>query len=145
MAKKVERISQYPTQPVEHPVVATEVAVSGEAIAPEHGPHHDDHEDEHTHHVSMGAYFLVFGALMVLLALTVGAYHIDLGIINTPLAVSIAAIKAMLIVAIFMHAIFSSRLVQIAAITGFIFVGIMFVLTFNDYLTRNWLPIAGRY
>lgn len=144
MAKKVERISQYPTQPVEHPIVAAEAA-SGGSIASEHGPHHDDHEDEHTHHVSMGSYFVVFGALMVLLAITVGAYHIDLGIINTPLAVAIASIKAMLIVAIFMHAKFSSRLVQIAAITGFVFVAIMFVLTFNDYLTRDWLPVAGQY
>lgn len=144
MAKKVERISQYPTQPVEHLTPAAEIA-GGAALAPEHGPHHEGHEDEHTHHVSMASYFVVFGALMVLLAITVGAYHVNLGILNTPIAVTIAAIKAALIVSIFMHAKYSSRLVQIAAITGFVFVAIMFVLTFNDYFTRDWLPVAGQY
>ena len=97
----------------------------------------------------MGTYYAVFAFLMVMLFLTVGAWWIDeykfpLGAWSIPIAVGIAVVKAVAIVLIFMHVKFSSKLVQIFACTGIVFMGIMFVLTFNDYLTRGWVPIAGR-
>ena len=98
----------------------------------------------------MATYYKVFGFLMVMLLVTVGAWWIDeenivaLGSWSIPIAVSIAVVKAIAIVLIFMHVKFSSKLVQIFACTGLVFMGIMFVLTFNDYFTRGWVPIAGR-
>ena len=130
---------------------AGNVGHAGSGIGPDGGPHehNQDHGDEHTHHIAMSTYYLVFGFLMVMLCLTVGAWYIDehvmpLGSWSIPIALAIATIKALAIVWIFMHVKFSSKLVQIFACTGIVFMGIMFVLTFNDYLTRGWVPIAGR-
>lgn len=97
----------------------------------------------------MGTYYAVFAFLMVMLFITVGAWWIDeykypLGSWSIPIAVAIAVVKAIAIVLIFMHVKFSSKLVQIFACTGLVFMGIMFVLTFNDYFTRGWVPITGR-
>lgn len=140
------------TQQLERPQeTAGNVGHAGSGIGPDGGPteHNQDHGDEHTHHVSMGTYYKVFAFLMVMLFVTVGAWYIDehmipLGSWSIPIAVAIATIKAMAIVWIFMHLKFSSKLVQIFACTGIVFMGIMFVLTFNDYFTRGWVPIAGR-
>ena len=138
------------TNQLEHPQqMAGNVGQAGSGTQPENAPHGQDHLDEHTHHVAMGTYYLVFAFLMVMLMLTVGAWWIDeykfpLGSWSIPIAVGIAIVKAVAIVLIFMHVKFSSRLVQIFACTGIVFMGIMFVLTFNDYFTRGWVPIAGR-
>ncbi len=128
--------------------VAGNVGHAGSGTEPEFGPHDEDHGDDHTHHVAMSTYYAVFGLLMVLLLVTVGAWWIDqnmlpLGRFSTPVAMAIAVAKALAIVLIFMHVKFSSRLVQIFACTGIVFVGIMFMLTFNDYFTRGWTPLAG--
>lgn len=111
------------------------------AAAPENGPHFEDHGDDHTHHVPMSQYYQVFGFLMFMLFVTVGAWWIDQGPFplkwaSAPIAVGIALAKATAIVLIFMHVKFSSRLVQILACTGVVFVSIMFLLTFNDYFSR---------
>jgi cytochrome c oxidase subunit 4 len=97
----------------------------------------------------MATYYKVFGFLMVMLLLTVGAWWVDqymlpLGVWSMPITLAIATGKAVAIVLIFMHVKFSSRLVQIFAGTGVAFVFIMFLLTFSDYMTRGWVPIAGR-
>ncbi len=128
---------------------AGNVGHAGSGIGPENDPHYEDHLDEHTHHVSMTTYYKVFGFLMVMLFVTVGAWYVDeyyfsLGSWSIPIAVAIATVKAVAIVLLFMHVKFSSKLVQIFACTGLVFMGIMFVLTFNDYFTRGWVPIAGR-
>ena len=140
------------TAQLERPeTVAGNVGHAGSGIGPDGGPteHNQDHLDEHTHHVSMGTYYAVFAFLMVMLFVTVGAWYIDehvrpLGSWSIPIAVGIATVKAVAIVLIFMHVKFSSKLVQIFACTGLVFMGIMFVLTFNDYFTRGWVPIVGR-
>ena len=137
------------TAQLEHPEkVAGNVGEAGGGTQSEDGPHDEDHGDDHTHHVSMATYYSVFGLLMVLLFITVGAWYFDqnvmsLGRFSTPVAMAIAVAKALAIVLIFMHAKFSSRLVQIFACTGLIFAGIMFMMTFNDYMTRGWTPLAG--
>ncbi|HEX9998125.1 MAG TPA: cytochrome C oxidase subunit IV family protein [Abditibacterium sp.] len=125
------------------------VGHAGSGTQPENAPHDEDHGDDHTHHVPMSSYYKVFAALMFLLFLTVGAWWVDqhmfpLGAWSTPIAMAIAIAKALAVVLIFMHVKFSSRLVQIFACTGIVFVGIMFLLTFNDYFTRGWTPLAGR-
>ena len=111
------------------------------AGAPQNAPHDVDHSDDHPHHVPMVQYYMVFALLMVLLFITVGAWWVDqfvfpLGRWSTPIALAIAFAKAFAIVTIFMHVKFSSRLVQIFACTGMFFVCVMFLMTFNDYLSR---------
>lgn len=138
------------TAQLEHPQsVKGNVGHAGSGTGPENAPHGMDHADEHTHHVPMATYFAVFAFLIVMLFLTVGAWYVDqhmfsLGRLSVPIALAIAVAKAAAIALIFMHVKFSSRLVQIFACTGLVFVGIMFLLSFNDYLTRGWVPIGGR-
>ncbi|MCA9972301.1 MAG: cytochrome C oxidase subunit IV family protein [Anaerolineales bacterium] len=85
-------------------------------------------------------YFVVYVALLILLALTVGAAALDLGALNTAVALLIAALKAGLIVAYFMHVHNSSRLVRLFAAAGFFWVLILILLTLSDFLTRFWVP-----
>ena len=97
--------------------------------------------DEHTPHVhvtSVGTYLLVFAALAAGTLLTWYASTVDLGWANTPIALIIATIKAVLVVLFFMHVIHSTRLTWVVIIAAFLWLGVLFVLTFADYLTRIW-------
>ena len=91
-------------------------------------------------HVSpKSLYYTIFAALMVLTAITVGVAFINLGAFNFPVAISIAVIKATLVILFFMHVMYSSRLTKLIIGVGFFFLGILFVLTLSDYLSRGWL------
>jgi|SRR5688500_17340653 cytochrome c oxidase subunit 4 len=89
------------------------------------------------HIVSRTVYFAIFGALMVFTALTVYVAFLDLGgTLNTVVALTIAVIKATLVVLYFMHVRYSARLIWVIVVAGFFWLGIMFVFTLSDYLTR---------
>jgi cytochrome c oxidase subunit IV len=91
------------------------------------------------HIVSRKIYFAIFGALMVGTVVTVMAAFIDLGgQLNTVLALTIAVIKATLVVLYFMHVRYSSRLTWVIVGSGLFWLGIMFALTLSDYWTRGW-------
>jgi cytochrome c oxidase subunit 4 len=94
---------------------------------------HDQH-----HVVAKRIYYVIFAMLMVLTAVTVGVAYIDLGAMNTVVALAIACFKALIVVLFFMHVKYSTRLIQLTVIAGLYWMGIMFVLTFSDYLTRAW-------
>ncbi|HEX8708978.1 MAG TPA: cytochrome C oxidase subunit IV family protein [Pyrinomonadaceae bacterium] len=89
------------------------------------------------HIVSRTVYFVIFGLLMVGTILTVVAAEIDLGgQLNTIVALTIAVAKATLVVLYFMHVRYSSRLTWVIVVAGFFWLGILFVLTMSDYLSR---------
>jgi cytochrome c oxidase subunit 4 len=88
------------------------------------------------HIVPKRVYFLVFACLALLMLLTVAAAQIHLGAFNTPIAMMIALLKAALIVMFFMHVRYAPPLVRIFAVGGFVWLVILFALTFSDYLTR---------
>jgi cytochrome c oxidase subunit IV len=91
-------------------------------------------------HVSpKGVYYAIFGTLMALTAITVGVSFINLGPFNFPVAISIAIIKATLVILFFMHLKYSSRLTKLIVGTGFFFLIVLFTLTLTDYLSRGWL------
>jgi cytochrome c oxidase subunit 4 len=97
--------------------------------------------DEHSvpHDVTpLATYFLVFAALAAGTLLTWFASTIDLGWWNTPIALVIATTKAVLVILFFMHVIHSTRLTWVVIIGSFVWLGVFFVLTFADYLTRMW-------
>jgi cytochrome c oxidase subunit 4 len=83
-------------------------------------------------------YFGVFFALMIFTILTVWISTINLGILNTPVALGIAVVKATLVILFFMHVIHSTRLTWVVIIASFLWLAMLFVLTFADYLTRAW-------
>ncbi len=102
-----------------------------------------EHEDAIGHHPahhqsSLGMYFTVFFALMIFTVLTVAASRVDLGAFNTTVALAIAVVKATLVILWFMHVIYSPRLTWIVVVASFLWLGVLFVLTFSDYLTRGW-------
>jgi cytochrome c oxidase subunit 4 len=90
-------------------------------------------------HVSpKSVYYTIFASLMVLTAITVGVAFINLGPFNFAVAISIAIVKATLVVLFFMHVKYSSRLTKLFIGTGFFFLFVLFTLTLTDYLSRVW-------
>src|SRR5947209_12029473 len=98
----------------------------------------DVHEAAPHHITSLRTYFFVFAALAIGTLLTWYASTIDLGWANTPIALLIATVKAVLVILFFMHVIHSTRLTWVVIIAAFLWLGVLFVLTFADYLTRWW-------
>ena len=97
-----------------------------------------DNEDFSHHVTSKGVYFFIFFVLMVLTVLTVAVAFQDFGPWNTPIAFAIATIKATVVVLFFMHVIHSPKLTAAILVGSLVFLGILFMLTFSDYLSRFW-------
>ena len=89
------------------------------------------------HVLPLKIYYGIFAALMVLTGLTVWVATIDLGKANVVVALTIACIKALLVILFFMHVRYSSRLTWMFAAAGFLWLAILFTLTMSDYLTRG--------
>lgn len=100
---------------------------------------HFEYEEYIEHHVPRSTYFLVFGALMVLTAITVAVAFVDLGRLNVVVALAVAVVKASLVVLFFMHVKYSSRLVQLVVIASLAWLIMLFGITLSDYLTRGWI------
>ena len=94
---------------------------------------------EHDHILPTRVYYLIFATLMLCTYLTVQAAFLDLGPFNTIVAMAIAVLKATLVILFFMHVKYSSRLTWAVIIGAIFFLGILFALTMNDYLTRGWI------
>jgi cytochrome c oxidase subunit 4 len=95
------------------------------------------------HIVSVRVYFGIFLALLVGTALTVLAAFVDFPWrFNTIVALTIATVKATLVVLYFMHVRYSPRLVWVIVASALFWMGILFAFTFSDYFTRDWLSIG---
>jgi len=105
-----------------------------------HQPDHETYSGHAApHHAApLGMYFAVFAALMVLTVVTVWVSRIDLGAFNTAVAMAIAVLKATVVILWFMHVIHSPRMTWIVVISSFLWLAVMFVFFFSDYLTRDW-------
>jgi cytochrome c oxidase subunit IV len=94
------------------------------------------------HIVSPKIYFAIFAALMVCTGLTVWAAEVDLNHIfagmNIVVALTIATLKASLVVLFFMHGKYSSKRTQMVIICSMFWLAIMLFMTMSDYLTRAW-------
>lgn len=84
------------------------------------------------------SYFLTGLGLLIFLALTITAAHINLGPLNTIVAMSISVAKGGLIVLFFMHLRYSKPIMWVFVAAGFFWLGIMLVLGMSDYMTRGW-------
>ena len=92
------------------------------------------------HIVPVKLYAAVFGALLLLTLSTAGIAFVDLGgELNAIVALTIAIVKALLVILFFMHVRFSSRLTWVFASAGFFWLLILLTLTMADPLSRNWL------
>ena len=92
--------------------------------------------------ISTKTYLGVFASLLGLTALTTGVAFVDLGGIgNISVALTIAVIKAVLVMLYFMHLRYSSSLTVVFASAGVFWLGIMLVLTLSDYISRGWVSL----
>lgn len=119
------------------------------------------HDTTHEHPENPLPYYAgVFTLLMVFTALTVFVAQFDLGemfahtpvigrfsgILNAVVALTIAAIKALAVIMIFMHVRWSSRLTQVIVVGAVFWLLIMLSFTISDYLTRGGWPTGlGEY
>jgi cytochrome c oxidase subunit 4 len=98
-------------------------------------------DQEHKVHVlPLTVYFAVFITLLIFTGLTVWASMRNFGEWSTLIAVTIAVIKATIVVLYFMHLRYSDRLTWVMVIAGFVWLGILLVITLADYYSRPWMP-----
>ena len=90
------------------------------------------------------AYLVTAVILLVLTGLTIGIAYLPLGSWHTPLALAIAAAKAILIGLFFMHLRSSPPVLRLTALAGLFWLAIMLAGTLDDVVTRGWLAVPGK-
>ena len=82
-------------------------------------------------------YYTIFGVLMLATYATVQIAFLDLGVFNAVVALTIAVVKAVLVVLFFMHVRYSTRLTWVVVVGAVFWLVILLALTSGDYLTRR--------
>lgn len=117
----------------------------------------DGHADGHSGHfiVPVKVYWTVYAALMVLTAVTVGAYYlpdvlskiagqpVELGAANVVIAMAIATLKASLVCLFFMQLKYDKKFNLIAFLSSLIFLGLFLGLTLIDIKFREDATLFG--
>jgi len=98
----------------------------------------------HDHSISVATYLAVFGALLVLTALTVWVAFQDFGWLNNIIALGIAVVKSTLVVLFFMHVLHSTPLTKIVLVTSVFFFLILVAFVYADVWTRALLDLPER-
>ena len=94
------------------------------------------------HIVQPRIYVVIFAALLMGTGLTAWVAFFNFpGPLNAVVALTIAVIKATLVVLYFMHVRYSSRLIALVIGSALFWMALLFALTISDYSTRNWLPL----
>jgi cytochrome c oxidase subunit 4 len=89
------------------------------------------------HILSSKLYYAIWIALMVLTVVTAGVATIDLGPSNTIVALSIATLKAVLVVLFFMHVKYASeKLTKVVIVSAIFWLLLLLLLSLTDYSTR---------
>ncbi len=103
-----------------------------------HDNHQTNNHSEEHHIMPLATYFKVAGALFILTFLTVGfhAIHEYLGPFAALIAFGIAAVKAFMVMAWFMHLKYDTIFNRIIFASGFIFLALLFIMTALDIYSR---------
>ena len=89
------------------------------------------------HIMSSKFYYTIWITLLVLTVITAAVSFVDLGPLNTVVALVIATFKALLVVLFFMHVKYTSdRLVKVGVISAVFFLLLLLGLSLADYTTR---------
>lgn len=86
------------------------------------------------------AYVLTWIALMICLAVTCASSYIAMGPWNSAINMAISCVKAVLIAIFFMQLRRPGALLRIAAVTGLIWLALLFGVSWTDYATRHISP-----
>lgn len=95
------------------------------------------------HSITPRTYVKIFMALLGLTAVTVAVAFVNLGPLNTIVALSIAVLKAVLVILFFMHVKESGHLLWVVVGAGFFWLLLLLVFLMLDFLSRGWLPVAS--
>ena len=103
-------------------------------------------DNAHAKHVvtPVSTYVTIFVTLLIFTGATYWVAQHDYGMMNTPVALSIAVFKASLVVIYFMGVRYNTPLTKVVVVAGFFWLLIMFTLTMGDYVSRAWLGVPGR-
>jgi cytochrome c oxidase subunit 4 len=94
---------------------------------------------DHSKSSPLLTYFSVWGALLVGTLVTYEVAKIDLGVLNSAVALIIATTKALLVALFFMHLKGASeKLLKLVVISTVFFLFILLALSMADYGTRAW-------
>ena len=106
-----------------------------------HSDAHDGHDHVegavHVHIEPMWLYLAIFGALIFMTVVTVGASYIDFGAANTAIAVLIATVKASLVAVFFMHLRHDKPFNALVFVGGLLFLSFLFLFTLTDTGSRG--------
>ncbi|HUE50789.1 MAG TPA: cytochrome C oxidase subunit IV family protein [Terriglobales bacterium] len=84
-------------------------------------------------------YVGIWITLLCLTVITAGASFIDLGPLNTVVALVIATFKALLVVLFFMHVKYASeKLSKMVVVAAVFWLLLLLTLSMADYVTRLW-------
>lgn len=90
------------------------------------------------HIISAKTYVGIWLALMCLTVLTASVAFIDLGPLNTVVALVIATTKALLVALVFMHVKYASeKLTRMVIVSSLFWLLLLLFLSLADYLTRG--------
>ena len=101
------------------------------------------------HVIAPRTYYQVFAVLIALTLATVGVDllerygYVSLGAFHTPFVLSIAVVKAALVILFFMHVLYSLPLTWVVALSSLLWLAILIGYTMTDYMTRSWLRVPG--
>ncbi|MFB3904808.1 MAG: cytochrome C oxidase subunit IV family protein [Acidobacteriota bacterium] len=92
------------------------------------------------HVVRPTTYCAIFALLLLFTVVTASVAFVDLGPLNTFVALTIAVVKATLVVLYFMHLRYSARLTWIFVGAGVFWFLILMAFLFADIYSRGWFP-----
>ena len=93
--------------------------------------------EQHAHIVPYRTFVIVWVALLVLTAITIGVAQVHFGALNVWIALGIATFKAGMVIAFFMHLKDETPLFKLALLATLAILAIFIGLTFCDVLYRS--------
>lgn len=96
--------------------------------------------EQASHVESKRLYITIWIVLLIFTGLTTGVAFIDLGSMNTVVALAIAVCKAGFVILFFMHARHSEKLVRVVIGVAIFWLLILIVVSTTDFATRTLLP-----
>ena len=100
--------------------------------------------ERHAEH-GTGRYFAVWAILLVFTGLTVWTGRMDLGAVNIFLAMTIATIKATLVVLFFMHMSEAAGANRLVFLMAFVFMAVLMLGVFGDLWTRADMSLPSAH
>jgi cytochrome c oxidase subunit 4 len=98
------------------------------------------------HHVHPKKFYVfTFLSLIILTVITTAVAFVDLGALNTVVALVIAVCKATLVVLLFMHLKEQTGLTRIVLIVAVLWLAVLIGITASDVFTRHWVPSNGSW